>query len=58
MARMLVSVVEAQGERADESGLLRSQNQAGALGAQSDRLLAPIQRETSAAEQREPVCSA
>ena len=51
MARILVTVFEAQGGKVGESGLVQSQNQAGALGAQSDRLLAPIQRETSAAEQ-------
>jgi hypothetical protein len=54
MARILVTVFEAQGGKVDESSLVQSQNQAGAPGAQSDRLLAPIQRETSAAEQGEP----
>ena len=35
MARILVAVFEAQGGRADESGLVQSQDQAGASGAQS-----------------------
>jgi hypothetical protein len=57
MARILVTVFEAQGGKVDESGLVQSQDQAGAPGAQSDRLLAPIQREASAAEQGEPASS-
>jgi hypothetical protein len=57
MARILVTVFEAQGGKVDESGLVQSQNQTGAPGAQSDRLLAPIQRETGAAEQGEPASS-
>jgi hypothetical protein len=57
MARILVTVFEAQGRKVDELGLVQSQNQAGAPSAQSDRLLAPIQRETSAAEQGEPASS-
>jgi hypothetical protein len=57
MARILVTVFEAQGGKDDKSGLVQSQNHAGAPGAQSDRLLAPIQRETSAAEQGESASS-
>ena len=36
---------------------VQSQDQAGAPGSQSDRLLAPIQRETSTAEQGKPASS-
>ena len=53
MARILVAVFEAQGGKADESGLVQSQDQAGALGSQSARLLTAIEREASAAEQGE-----
>jgi hypothetical protein len=48
MARILVAVFEAKGERIDDRACLQSQDQAGASGAQGDRLLAPIKRETGA----------
>ena len=57
MARILVTVFEAQGGKVMNQVLCNPKNQAGALGAESDRLLAPIQRETSAAEQGEPASS-
>jgi hypothetical protein len=48
MARILVALFEAKGERVDDRASLQSQDQAGASGAQGDRLLAPIKRETGA----------
>ena len=54
MARILVAVFEAQGGKADESGLVPSQDQAGALGSQSHRLLTAVEREAGTAEQGEP----
>jgi hypothetical protein len=54
MARILVAVFEAQEGKADESGLVPSQDQAGALGSQSHRLLTAVEREAVTAEQGEP----
>ena len=48
MARILVEVFEAKGERVDDGASLQSQDLAGASGAQGDRLLTAIKRETSA----------
>jgi hypothetical protein len=53
MARILVVVFQAEGEESNDRALVQSQDQAGAPGSQSHRLLAAIQRETSAAEQGE-----
>jgi len=50
MARVLAVVVHEEGGRVDYSGFVQFQNQAGALGPQSHRLLAPVQRETGSAE--------
>ena len=49
MARILVAVFEAQGGKADEPGLVPPQDQAGALGSQSHRLLTAVEREAGAA---------
>ena len=57
MARILVAVFEAQGGKADESGLVPSQDQARTLGSQSHRLLTIVEREAGAAEQGEPAPS-
>ena len=57
MARILVAVFEAQGGKADESGFVPSQDQAGALGSQSHRLLTAVERVAGAAEQGEPAPS-
>ena len=57
MARILVAVFEAQGGKADESGLVQSQDQARALSSQSHRLLTAVEREVGAAEQGEPAPS-
>jgi hypothetical protein len=53
MASILVAVFEAQEGRVDESGLVQSQDQAGASGAQSAGLLTAVQRQAGAAEQGE-----
>src|SRR5215467_12577219 len=50
MARVLVVVFHEKGERVDDGGLIQSQDYARAPGSQSDRLPAPVQRETSTAE--------
>ena len=50
MARILVAVFETQGGKADESGLVQSQDQARALGSQSHRLLTAVEREAGAPE--------
>ena len=50
MARVLVVVLHEKGGRVDHRGFVQFQNQAGALGPQSHRLLAPVQRETGSAE--------
>ena len=50
MARVLVVVFQEEGGRIDDRGFVQFQNQAGALGPQSHRLLAPVQRETGSAE--------
>jgi len=48
MARILVAVFQAKGERFDDTASLQPQDQAGAPGAQGDRLLTAIERETGA----------
>jgi hypothetical protein len=48
MARILVAVFQAKGDRIDDRASLQSQDQAGASGAQGDRLLTAIERETGA----------
>jgi hypothetical protein len=50
MARVLVVVFQEEGGRVDNRGCVQFQNQAGALGSQSHRLPAPVQRETGPAE--------
>jgi hypothetical protein len=50
MARVLVVVFQEEGRKHDDRRFLQFQNQAGALGAQSDRLLTPVQRQTGSAE--------
>jgi hypothetical protein len=48
MARILVAVFEAKGERVDDRASLQSQDQVGASGAQGDRLLTAVERQTGA----------
>jgi hypothetical protein len=48
MARILVAVFQAKGERFDDTASLQPQDQAGASGAQGDRLLTASERETGA----------
>jgi hypothetical protein len=50
MARILVAVFHEEGGKVDDRGLVQSQDQTGALGSQSHRLLTAIQRETSTTE--------
>jgi hypothetical protein len=50
VARVLVVVFQEEGGRVDDRGFVQFQNQTGALGPQSHRLLAPVQRETGSAE--------
>jgi hypothetical protein len=50
MARCLVAVFQGEGGRFDDRTSLQSQDQAGALGSQGDRLLAAIERQTSTPE--------
>jgi hypothetical protein len=50
MARVLVVEFHEKGGRVDDRGFVQFQNQAGALGPQSYRLLAPVQRETGSEE--------
>jgi hypothetical protein len=50
MARVLVVVFHEEGERVDDRGPVLFEDQAGAPGSQSDRLLTAIQRETGTAE--------
>jgi plasmid replication initiation protein len=57
MARILLVVFQTEGGRVDDRASLQSQNQAGALGSQSHRLSAAIQRQTSTAEQGKPAAS-
>jgi hypothetical protein len=48
MARILVAVFQAKGGKVDDRASLQSQDQAGASGAQGDRLHTAIERETGA----------
>jgi hypothetical protein len=57
MARILAVVFQTEGGKVDGRTSLQSQNQAGAYGPQSHRLLAAIQRETGTAEQGKPTTS-
>lgn len=50
MARVLVVVFQQEGRRVDDRRCLQFQNQTGAPGAQSDRLLAPVQRQAASPE--------
>lgn len=50
VARVLVVVFQEEGGRVDDRRFVQFQNQTGALGPQSHRLLAPVQRETGSAE--------
>jgi hypothetical protein len=50
MARILVAVFQVEGGKVDDRDPVQSQDQAGAPGAQSHRLPAAVQRETSAAK--------
>jgi hypothetical protein len=50
IARVLVVVFHEEEGRIDDRGLVQSEDQAGALGSQSDRLPTTIQRQTSPAE--------
>jgi hypothetical protein len=50
MARVLVLVFQKEGGELDDRGFVQLQNQAGAFGPQSNRLLAPVQREAGPAE--------
>jgi hypothetical protein len=43
MARILVAVFQAKGERVDDRASLQSQDQVGASGSQGDRLLTAIE---------------
>jgi hypothetical protein len=48
MARILMAVFQAEGGKVDDRASLQSQDQAGAFGAQGNRLLTSIERETGA----------
>ena len=50
MARVLVAVFREEGGRANDRGLVQSQNQTGAPGSQGDCLPSAIQRKTSTTE--------
>jgi hypothetical protein len=50
MARVLVMVFHEEEGRVDDGGHIQSQDYGGTPGSQSDRLPAPVQRETSTAE--------
>jgi hypothetical protein len=56
MARVLVAVFQAKG-KVDDGSPIQPQNQAGAPGSQSHRLLAAIQREIGTAESGKPATS-
>ena len=51
MARILVAVFPIQGEKTDESSLVPSQGEVGALVPQSGRLHTAVERQASAPEQ-------
>jgi len=53
MARCLVAAFQGEGGRFDDRASLQTQDQAGALGSQGDRLLAAIERQTSTPESGE-----
>ena len=57
MARCLVAVFQAERGGFDDGASLQSQDQAGALGAQGNRLLAAIDGQTSTSESGEPEAS-
>jgi hypothetical protein len=50
MARILVVVFQAEEGRLHDGASIQSQDQAGALGSQSHRLLTAVQRETGTTE--------
>jgi hypothetical protein len=51
MARILVAVFQTHGEKSDESSLISSQSETGALVPQSGRLHTAVERQASAPEQ-------
>ena len=53
MARILVAVFRTQGEKSNESSLVPSQSETGALVPQSGRLHTAVERQTSTPEQGE-----
>jgi hypothetical protein len=57
MARCLIAVFQAEGGRLDDRTSLQSQDQARALSSQGYRLLAAIERQTSATEPGESTTS-
>jgi hypothetical protein len=57
MARCLVAVFQGEGGRFNDRASLQSQDQAGALGSQGDRLLAAIERQTGTPESGESEAS-
>jgi hypothetical protein len=57
MARILVAVFQSEGEGIDDRADVQSEDQAGALGPQSNRLLTTIEREAGSAESGEPASS-
>ena len=50
MARVLVVVLQEEGRKVDDRRFLQFQNQAGASGTQSDRLLTPVERQAGSPE--------
>jgi hypothetical protein len=57
MARILMEVFQAEGGNIDDRAGIQSENQAGALGSQSHRLLTAVEREAGSAESGEPASS-
>jgi len=57
MARMLVTVFQAEGGRIHDGAFVQSEDQAGALGSEGDRVFTAIERETGTAEQGKPASS-
>jgi hypothetical protein len=57
MARILMEVFQAEGGNVDDRAGIQPENQAGALGSQSHRLLKAVEREAGSAESGEPASS-
>jgi len=57
MARILMEVFQAEGGNVDDRAGIQSEDQAGALGSQSHRLLKAVEREAGSAESGEPASS-